>query len=287
MRPTLITLKGCIALVCFCMYGAVAHAQEPKKHKCRNGSFYASWGYNTEWYTRSDVYVDQPSLGNKYKLVKVDAHDKRGWDDKLLQTEITIPQYNYRLGYYFNDAQDMAIEINFDHTKYIITDGQNVRVQGMVGDAQVDELVAFTKANGFYYYLNNGANFLLFNFVKRYGLYNTHSNNLRVDLTGKAGVGPVIPHVENSFFGKANDPHFQIGGWNAGLETALRVTVMRYAFIEFAQKIDYARYSNLKIYKGTAKQSFGTYELILSAGIILPTHKHNPMFVPESSSKPD
>ena len=45
-----------------------------------------------------------------------------------------------------------------------------------------------------------------------------------------------------------------------------------------------ARYSGLQIYKGTARQAFGTYELILSAGIIIPTTKHNPMFV---CGKPD
>ena len=75
-----------------------------------------------------------------------------------------------------------------------------------------------------------------------------------------------------------NDPHFQIGGWNVGLETALRATVYRYAYLEFAQKVDYARYSNLKILGGTARQAFGTYEFILSLGFIVPTTKHNPMF---------
>ena len=52
-------------------------------------------------------------------------------------------------------------------------------------------------------------------------------------------------------------------------------------FIEFSQKADYARYSHLKIYEGTAKQNFGTYELILSIGAIVPTTKHNPIFHPE------
>jgi len=79
--------------------------------------------------------------------------------------------------------------------------------------------------------------------------------------------------VQNSFFGNANDPHFQIGGWNTGLETAARVSVLKYVFFEFSQKVDYARYSGLKIYDGTASQNFGTYELILSAGVIIPTTK--------------
>jgi hypothetical protein len=118
----------------------------------------------------------------------------------------------------------------------------------------------------------------LFNLVKRKNLYSTNDRKLYVDFTGKAGIGPVIPHVENSLFGNKNDKGFQIGGWNAGVETALRVTFMKYAYLEFAQKVDYARYSNLKVYEGRARQSFGTYELVLSLGAIFPTSKNNPLF---------
>lgn len=268
------------AVLCFVAFMGFANglnAQESaKKHK--NRSYYLSWGYNQEWYTKSTVNVKQDALGNNYDLVNVDAHDRKGWDRKLLEQQLTIPQYNYRIGCYFNEKQDLAFEINFDHTKYIITDGQDVQLKGRLNNRNVDTSINFSHQNGFYYYLNNGANFLLFNIVKRVGLYNTNDNKLRVDLTGKFGIGPVIPHVENSFFGNANDKHFQIGGWNTGIETALRVTVYRYAFLEFSQKIDYARYSNLKIYQGEAKQSFGTYELILSAGVIFPSSKSNPMF---------
>lgn len=255
-----------------------AFAKEKKKHH-HTGSIYGSWGYNEEWYTRSTVNVNQPALGNNYDLVHVHAHNHKGWDEGLFHEQLSIPQYNYRLGYYFNDKQDMGIEINFDHTKYIITDPQDIHLTGQLGGKPADEHIMFTQANGFYYYLNNGANFLLFNFVKRVGLYHTKNNAFRLDLNGKAGIGPVIPHVQNSFFGQPNQQHFQLGGWNTGVETALRATIMRYAYIEFSQKVDYARYSGLKIYDGMAKQNFGCYELILSVGVTLPTTKHNPIFM--------
>jgi hypothetical protein len=274
--------------ICVCTFTLsnqlFAQTQEVKKKKSPM-AFYFSWGYNQEWYSRSDVHVTQKNLGNEYTLENVKAHDHKGWDQHFLQQELTIPQYNWRIGCYFNEKQDLGFELNFDHTKYIIAQGQQVQVNGKLDGKNVDLAVSFNSANGFYYYLNNGANFLLFNVVKRVGLYHTDNNYLRIDLTGKAGVGPVVPHVENSLFGKANNPHFQVGGWNAGLETALRVTIMRYGFVEFSQKIDHARYSNLKIYEGTAKQHFNTYELILSAGCIFPTTEHHPMFGDEAPTK--
>jgi hypothetical protein len=72
--------------------------------------------------------------------------------------------------------------------------------------------------------------------------------------------------VQNSFFGKANDPGFQIGGWNMGVEAGLRATFFKHIYLEYTHKLDYASYSGLKVYEGTASQSFGTYEMILSLG---------------------
>ena len=57
------------------------------------------------------------------------------------------------------------------------------------------------------------------------------------------------------------------------MEGALRVTAFQYVFLEYANKLDYARYSGLKIYKGTAKQAFGTYEMILNLGVTFPIGK--------------
>ncbi len=242
----------------------VIQAQQKKTE--RKGEFYFSWGYNKEWYTNSKVKVNQPSLNNNYILHGVQSRDNPGWDKGLFSTPLSIPQYNYRFGYFFDKKKGLAFEINFDHTKHIIRDGQNLSITGSLGGRQIDSTIRFTDSNGFYYFLNNGANFLLFNIVKRWNWHESKTGGFKVDALGKAGIGPLIPHVENSFFGKANDPGFQIGGWNMGLEAGVRATFLKHVYLEFTHKIDYARYSNLKVYQGTAKQAFGTYELILSLG---------------------
>ena len=133
--------------------------------------------------------------------------------------------------------------------------------------------MAFNAQNGFFYYLNNGANFLLINIVKRCHIDRLSGKKIKIDFLGKAGIGPVIPHVENSFFSQKNSPHFQFGGWNIGAEAAIRATFFRYVYLEYSNKIDYARYSGLQIYKGTASQAFGTYEMILNLGFDFPVGK--------------
>ena len=238
----------------------------------RHGEFYFSWGYNTETYTHSTLKISQPSLNNRYSFMDVKGHDHRGWDEGLFSKALTIPQYNYRIGFLFGDKKDLGIEINFDHTKFIFPDGPS-HIKGTINGKGVDSTVNFTAANGFYYYLNNGANFLLFNITKRWHWTTNKKGNIKLDALGKFGVGPVIPHVDNSFFGKQNDADFQFGGWNTGIEGALRSTFFKHVYLELAGKLDYARYSHLKIYEGTAKQAFGTAEVILNLGYTFHTGK--------------
>ncbi|MBS1773038.1 MAG: hypothetical protein JST82_09255 [Bacteroidetes bacterium] len=246
-------------------------AQPGNKTKKRKHTIYGSWGYNKEWYTRSTIHVSQPELNNHYSLRHVTASDRPGWNTtSIFKQNISIPQYNYRLGYMFNDDKGLGIEINFDHTKYIIDEGQVVNLDGTLNGQPTNMNITFNHANGFYYYLNNGANFLLFNFVKRWRVINDKKERIKIDAYGKIGLGPVIPHVENSFFYKDNEPHFQIGGWNAAVEGVVRATFFKYGYLEYCNKLDYARYSGLKIYKGKVHHNFGTYEMVLNIGVSVP-----------------
>ena len=264
---TLITAFVLTALLPFFSFG---QQKDEKKKKHFIKEVYASWGYNQEWYTNSTLHVSQPALGNNYNLVGVRAHDHKGWDDGLFQEALSIPQYNYRLGFLLDEEKGWGFEINFDHTKYIMSD-QNAHIKGTLNNRHVDSSIAFNSANGFYYFLNNGANFLLFNVTKKFHILKTHDEKLKVDFLGKFGVGPVIPHTQNQLFGESNHQGFQFGGWNTGAEGSLRATFFRYAYLEYSNKIDYARYSGLNIYEGKAHQAFGTYEMILSIGLIIPT----------------
>src|SRR5438309_2214106 len=87
------------------LFSMHAHAGSDSSRMARHPrhTFYISWGYNAEWYTNSTLHVSQPGVGNDYTFHGVKAHDHRGWDEQsILSTAISIPQYNYRLGYMLN-----------------------------------------------------------------------------------------------------------------------------------------------------------------------------------------
>jgi len=225
--------------------------------------FYFSWGYNKEWYTTNNIRISQPSLGNDYMFVKAKGIDKPGWTTGLFNKDLTIPQYNYRLGYCINDK--WSVELNFDHTKYQIPD-QTLHIKGTYQGRTVDSTFARTIDN-LTYQLNNGANFFLFNAVRRINISGNDSSKVRIKLLLKGGIGFVYPHVENHIMGQENNSGFQFGGFDAGTEAGLQVTFYKRFYLEYTNKVVYARYRNLNIYEGRAKQNLSCYEMILSAGV--------------------
>lgn len=236
----------------------------------RKGELYLSWGYNKEWYLPSNIHIYQPKLGNDYTLYNTLASDHPGWNEGLFNRALTIPQYNYRLGYFFKD--NWAIEANFDHTKFVVAENQLLHAKGMMDGKPVDTYI--DNRSGFMkYQLNNGANFLLINLVHRKHLTSFDKDWFDASLLVKGGVGIVIPHVQNEIDGHYNKKGFQFGGYDMGFEAGIRATFFRYGYLEFTNKVLGAQYYNLRLYQGRAKQFIATYEMILSVGASIPLKK--------------
>lgn len=238
----------------------------------QQGSFYLSAGYNTSWYNNSTIHINQMELGNSYDLWQVKGNNKTN-------STISPLLLNYRLGYYFNEWQDLGLEINFDPVKYQVADGSTVSVNGMINNMLNEHTTAtFSKKNGSYYYFD-GLNLFLINFVKRWGIYRANTAAVSVDVLGKAGIGPVLPHFHSKLpINPVDDPQLVWAGWNYGLEAGVRVTLYRYAYVEFAGKYDYAMMDGMQIFEGTASQNLATYEVIASLGFTFPTTRFNPLF---------
>ncbi|RFM28783.1 hypothetical protein DXN05_08375 [Deminuibacter soli] len=237
----------------------------------KKGNFYFSWGYNKEWYTNSTIKVNQPSLGNHFAFVNVMASDKPGWDKGIFNQAISIPQYNYRVGYFFKD--DWAFEINFDHTKYQVNENQLIHVKGTMDHKPVDTFM-INGPNVLKYQLNNGANFFLFNLVHRKKI-GAVAKNIDASVLLKGGVGFMVPHVQNTMFGKDNDAGFQFGGLDLGVEGTVRLTFFNHVYLEYCNKLVLTDYWGLSAYEGKAKQVFGTYEMILNLGGTLNLSKNH------------
>ena len=226
--------------------------------------FFVSWGYNGDSYTKSDLHISQPSLGNDFTLVGVQARDSKAWTE-LFSHSLFVPQYNFRAGVFFNEK--WGLELALDHMKWIVRQDQKVRMTGALNGAGVDTQVTLTP-DVLRYQLNNGANPIFFNLVRRARLRGEPGRTGSVFLLAKAGGGFAIPHTENALFDKPNEKGFQFfHGWDMDTAAAVRVHILKRLYFEFEEKAVYARYFGVKFDRGTARHSLKASEFTFNFGM--------------------
>ncbi len=248
----------------------------------RRGSVYVAIGSSTPSYKASKITIQQgTTAGNasSYTLNDIAADTKT--------TKTTGFGSTVKVGYFFDYYQNWAVELSYEPLKYHVTDAQKVKMSGTMENSPIDTTIVFSAANGYFYNLD-GSNMISLNLVRRFQLLQDKRHFVRLDALAKAGGGPVMPHIYNNIAGKvAEYPSFQLGGWNAGVEAALRITLFRYVFVEGAYKYSRASYTDVGVYNGTAKQTLGVSQVIFSGGITFPTTKRNPLFMrPDLSAPP-
>ena len=99
-------------------------AQQAIKQK---GELFFYWGYNRSAFTPSDMHFQ----GDNYDFILSDVKasdrpSKVEVDPYLHIGKFTIPQYNYRLGYFLSDR--ISVSLGMDHMKYVMDLGQKVTI---------------------------------------------------------------------------------------------------------------------------------------------------------------
>lgn len=244
----------------------------------KKGSFYLMWGYTRAWYSKSDLhfkntsnkYYEETGRYHNYDFTVYDAKatDRPDFDAIKDVVNITIPQFVVHAGYYFNNKQDIGIEINYDHAKYVVTNYQKVRVKGTFNGNYVDKDTILDPDNFLHFEHTDGANFWMINFLKRWKLYEP-SKKFNVGFVVKPGAGLVYPRTDVTMFGTRLNNDWHIAGWIAGLESGLRIEFLKNGVFEFVGKGAYADYRKSLVLgkgNGTAKHHFFAGQLTMTLG---------------------
>jgi hypothetical protein len=243
---------------------APASVQPRTKTSTSGREFFASWGYNGDSYTTSDLHINQRSLDNDFTLVAVRARDSKSWT-KLFSHSLFVPQYNLRAGMFFNDK--WGVEVALDHMKWIVRQDQRVHITGTLNGAAVDREITLTP-DVLRYQLNNGANPIFFNVIRRVQLTGEPGRTGHVSFLAKAGGGFAVPHTENVLFGEPNEKGFQfLHGWDVDGGVAVRLHMFRRLYAEFEEKAVYARYFGVNVDRGEARHSIKANEFTFNFGM--------------------
>ena len=245
------------------------NAQEPGtsvKAKKEKGSFYFAWGYNKDWFSKSDIHFESKGKDNySFTILNVKAKDKPKLDH-IFDTNVSIPQYIYRFGYYLGKNKTLGIELSFDHAKFILVQDQVAHVKGNIRGQYVDKDTVLS--NDFVKFEHtNGANFLMLSLMKRHTLLSSKSERHRLQGVIKPGIGIVIPQSDVSLFGHRQNNYYHIAGYIFGSEAGLRYEYGKHLFGETGFKGTFANYTNvLTVDDAKANHHFFCLEWLFSFG---------------------
>ena len=176
--------------------------------------------------------------------------------------------YWQTIGFYLNKLHTRAIEVNFDHAKYIVTDFQKVKVTGIIDGKPVNGDSILNPQTFLHFEHTDGANWLHINYVHQKTLLLKRDNkNPLINFIWKAAAGINIHRTDFTWKGDRLNNNFHIAGYNISAEAGVRIYPLKKIFFEFTGKSGFVRYvnalSNSNDIKGIrAKHSFGYFELI-------------------------
>jgi hypothetical protein len=236
------------------------------------GKFYFAWGYNKNYYSKTDVRVYDESGNNDFTIHNLKAHDHTHFEE-LLVVQPSIPQYGYRIGYWMSNRK-YGVELKFDHAKYIVYDNQYARVEGKIFGKNINTDTLITP-DFLHLEHTDGANFLMLNIMYRHDFI--AKRFITVAGVGKFGAGIVVPRSDVTLFGQRWNHCFHVAGQIAGFEAGVRTELFRFFFIEASVKGVYANFNRvLAINDFLISHRFWDGMVLLDAGFQFPIGKGGP-----------
>ncbi len=266
----------------------------PEKYTAHNkGKFYVFWGGNRETYSTSDIRF----TGENYDFVvhNAEAKDKpKGYHiDYVNPARMTIPQTNFRMGYFINDHYNISIGV--DHMKYVFNQKQTANVSGYVNLPATENGAIY---NGVYnntpvdFYTNynpdndmNPPPFLTFEHTDGLNYINTeisrvddissklfkswNSDKVQINVTEGFGAGILLPKTNTRLLGKDRYDEFHVSGFGISAKAGLNVTFFKHFFIQTELKGGFINMNDIRTTQfksDKAEQQFWFLQSIITVG---------------------
>jgi hypothetical protein len=269
-------------LLLLCVFASPADAQIRKHQRKRStnaGTLFFYWGYNRTAYTGSTVHF----IGSDYDftmkgLRATDRQPKFDANLYLNPANITIPQYNFRVGYYFNEK--WALSLGVDHFNYVMRHDKEVTMDGHI-DMSADSLwqgnytqdTKLIDPAVFHYEHAGGLNYLRIELMRSYDLFEI-GNRRQLALTGNVGLnlGPMLTTTNFLFAKEQSTRSTALSGYGIGANASARLEFFKHVFIQAEGGLAFAHLPGVRTRANDrnqrAKQAFGLATYNVSLGLL-------------------
>jgi hypothetical protein len=240
------------------------------------GKFFISWGGNRDSFSKSDITFKGDNYN--FTLHDVEAHDKpKGWHvDYLNPARMTIPQTNFKIGYFISDHYSVSIGV--DHMKYVMYQLKAVDIDGnypnpgSYGEAlpnnQVlltEDFLTFEHTDGLNYIHTEISRFDDISKVFRIG----NTDKIQINLTEGIGAGIIYPKTNTKILGKERHDDFHVSGYGVSMKAGLNITVFKHFYVQGEIKGGYINMPDIRTTESSAdsaSQHFLFFEKIIAFG---------------------
>ncbi|CAM1362034.1 conserved exported hypothetical protein [Tenacibaculum sediminilitoris] len=242
-----------------------------KKKVTNKGKLFVYWGWNWASYSNSDIRFKGANYDFTLQNVKAqDRQTKFSFNDYFNPGRVTIPQTNYRIGYFFKE--NYTVSIGVDHMKYVMIADQDVKINGNIniGNAKYDGVYNNETINLAADFLRfehtDGLNYLNVE-VKRFDdvshWFGLNLENLQINLTEGVGLGVLYPRTNTTLLGMERHDDFHLSGYGASIGAGLNIAFFKHFFIQADLKGGNIYMPNVKTTNNSAdkaSQSFYFFE---------------------------
>ncbi len=258
-----------LLLLCLTSWQAISAEEVGARTK---GTIYTYWGWNRGFYSNSDIHFKGD--GYDFTLDDVKAFDrptKFGIDPYFNPGDITLPQTNFKIGYFIDD--NLSLSFGVDHMKYIMSNKQTVHRKGTIAtggkfDGVYDGDVDLRDKEFLMYEHSDGLNYINLEINKFEHLTHLYDENLDLSYLLGAGVGFLYPKSNVTLMENKRHDDFNVAGYGVNIKVGLNLAYDRF-FIQSEYKFGYVDMQNIRTTEDSsdsASQHFTFQELNILIG---------------------
>lgn len=231
------------------------HRRMKKKESDGAGTLWGYWGYNRTRYTNSNIRFVGP--GYDFALADAKGHDEQAIvsaNNYLRLSNLTVPQFNVRLGYFIRDH--WSISLGYDHFKYILADDNEVYLSGEI-DPGVDDVTNWsgtydaeaivTDRKKFHYENSDGMNFIRLE-LSRIDTWVRLGNKDQFKISSNFGFsfGGILSYNDFKFAGQETKRTISMSGVGTAVHVSPRFEFFRHIFVQPTLSAGFIRQGKVK-----------------------------------------
>ena len=220
-----------------------------KPKRTKKTAFYTYWGWNFSQYSKSDISFRGPDYSFTLENARAtDRQSKFSVDKYLNPANMTIPQYNFRIG--MITKNDWEYSLGIDHMKYVLLQNSTATLSGVIntpdtpykGSYYNDDIVL--TSDFLQYEHTDGLNYINFEMRKHHEILSKKA--FKMYTVNGFGLGVLFPKTRAQLFNQLLYDDFHISGYGLSGVTALKFTFFKHLLLQFEIKAGFINMPDIR-----------------------------------------